>query len=163
MPKCEVGVRLARRVAVTTAVVTSSYADGDAHGDGGGQRGVEDRAALIWSRRQLIDGIRFRGRAGIPWRDMPEEYGPWGRAYDLFRHWQRNGTWQRILQKPVSIVVTAGQCGDSPQIEEALGRVRVPGLGPGRGSSRTCRSPLLLQATPQITMRDMIFYRIPVH
>ncbi|MFI7135764.1 transposase [Nonomuraea sp. NPDC050153] len=28
-------------------------------------------------RRQLIDGIRFRVRTGIPWRDMPEEYGPW--------------------------------------------------------------------------------------
>ena len=51
----------------------------------------------IWTRRQLIDGIRFRVRTGIPWRDMPEEYGPWGRAYDLFRRWQRNGTWQRIF------------------------------------------------------------------
>lgn len=53
----------------------------------------------IWSRRQLIDGIRFRVRTGIPWRDMPEEYGPWGRAYDLFRRWQRNGTWQRIFTR----------------------------------------------------------------
>ncbi|MFJ8589494.1 transposase [Streptomyces sp. NPDC093595] len=50
-----------------------------------------------WTRRQLIDGIRFRVRTGIPWRDMPEQYGPWGRAYDLFRRWQRNGTWQRIF------------------------------------------------------------------
>jgi transposase len=34
---------------------------------------------------------------------MPEKYGPWGRAYDLFRRRQRNGTWQRIftqLQAP---------------------------------------------------------------
>jgi transposase len=27
---------------------------------------------------------------------VPEEYGPWGRAYDLFRRWQRDGTWHRI-------------------------------------------------------------------
>jgi transposase len=26
-----------------------------------------------WTRRQLIDGIRFRVRTGIPWRDMPEK------------------------------------------------------------------------------------------
>ncbi|MEU9331454.1 transposase [Streptomyces canus] len=45
-----------------------------------------------WTGRQLIDGIRFRVRTGIPWRDVPEKYGPWGRAYDLFRRWQRNGT-----------------------------------------------------------------------
>ncbi|MEU9214212.1 transposase [Streptomyces sp. NPDC048415] len=32
----------------------------------------------------MIDGIRFRTRTGIPWRDVPERYGPWGRVYDLF-------------------------------------------------------------------------------
>nr|WP_329373921.1 transposase [Streptomyces sp. NBC_01483] len=37
--------------------------------------------------------MRFRVGTGIPWRDMPEQYGPWGRAYDLFRRWQRNGAW----------------------------------------------------------------------
>jgi hypothetical protein len=28
---------------------------------------------------------------------MPAEYGPWGRVYDLFRRWQRDGTWHRIF------------------------------------------------------------------
>ncbi|WP_371095945.1 transposase [Streptomyces sanglieri] len=54
----------------------------------------------IWTRRQLIDGIRWRTRTGTPWRDVPERYGPWGRVYDLFRRWQRNGTWQWIFTKP---------------------------------------------------------------
>jgi transposase len=53
----------------------------------------------VWTRRQLIDGIRWRTRAGTPWRDVPERYGPWGRVYDLFRRWQRNGTWHRILEQ----------------------------------------------------------------
>ncbi|WP_443051161.1 IS5 family transposase [Streptomyces sp. JV185] len=53
----------------------------------------------IWTRRQLIDGIRWRTRAGTPWRDVPERYGPWDRVYDLFRRWQRNGTWKRILEQ----------------------------------------------------------------
>jgi transposase len=43
-----------------------------------------------WTRRQLTDGIRFRVRTGVPWRDVPTEYGPWGRVYDLFRRWQRD-------------------------------------------------------------------------
>ncbi|WP_248845098.1 transposase [Streptomyces griseorubiginosus] len=30
-------------------------------------------------RRQLIDGIRFRIRTGVPSRGVPVEYGPWGR------------------------------------------------------------------------------------
>ncbi|MFE8950276.1 transposase [Streptomyces sp. NPDC007856] len=33
----------------------------------------------VRSRRQLIDGIRFRVRTGVPRRGVPVEYGPWGR------------------------------------------------------------------------------------
>ncbi|MEV5384404.1 transposase [Streptomyces sp. NPDC052721] len=44
-----------------------------------------------------MDGIRGRTRTGAPWRDVPERYGPWDRVYDLFRCWQRDGTWARIL------------------------------------------------------------------
>jgi transposase len=48
-------------------------------------------------RRQLIDGIRFRVRTGVQWRDLPDRYGPWQTVYGLFRRWQRDGTWKRIL------------------------------------------------------------------
>jgi transposase len=48
-------------------------------------------------KRQLINGIRWRVRAGSPWRDLPARYGPWQTVYGLFRRWQRNGTWARIL------------------------------------------------------------------
>lgn len=60
-------------------------------------RGKKSGRPPIWTRRQLIDGIRFRVRTGIPWRDVPAEYGPWARVYDLFRRWQRDGTWHRII------------------------------------------------------------------
>ncbi|WP_329347756.1 transposase [Streptomyces sp. NBC_01261] len=53
----------------------------------------------VWPRRQLIDGIRLRVRTGVPWLDIPVEYGPWGRVYDLFRRWQRNGTWRQIFTR----------------------------------------------------------------
>lgn len=42
-------------------------------------------------------------------------------------------------QKPMSIVITAGQRGDSPQFEIVLGRIRVPRLGPGRPRTRPRR------------------------
>ena len=38
-------------------------------------------------------------------------------------------------QKPLSIIITAGQRGDSPQFQAVLGRIRVP--RPGRGRPRT--------------------------
>ncbi|MGW5776485.1 transposase [Streptomyces sp. NPDC003863] len=42
-------------------------------------------------------------------------------------------------QKPMPIVVMAGQCGDSPQFEPVLGKVRVPRIGPGRPRVRPDR------------------------
>ncbi|MFI2207020.1 transposase [Streptomyces sp. NPDC020192] len=80
---------------------------------------------LTWARRQPIDGIRFRVRTDVPWRDMPAEYGPWGRVYahapgrrtEAEAHVHRDHGRQR---------------GDSPQFEVVLGRIRVPRLGYGR-------------------------------
>jgi transposase len=43
-----------------------------------------------WSRRQLLDGVRWRLRVGAPWRDVPERYGHWQSIYSLFRRWQRD-------------------------------------------------------------------------
>ncbi|ROQ36214.1 DDE family transposase [Streptomyces sp. PanSC19] len=42
-------------------------------------------------------------------------------------------------QKPLSIVITAGQRGDSPQFEPVLKKVRVPRTGPGRPRVRPDR------------------------
>jgi transposase len=60
-------------------------------------RGTRSGRPPKWTKRQLIDGIRWRIRAGTPWRDVPPAYGPWQAVYGLFRRWQRNGTWMRIL------------------------------------------------------------------
>ncbi|MFD3729841.1 IS5 family transposase [Streptomyces sp. NPDC058671] len=169
-------------------------------------QGIKPGRPQVWTRRQLIDGIRWRTRTGAPWRDVPERYGPWDRVYDLFRRWQRDGTWARIVtrlqaeadakglitwdvnvdstvcrahqhaagaakrgiskrsrpaglavepadhglgrsrggltskihlaveqgQKPLSVVITAGQRGDSPQFEPVLEAIRVPRMGLGR-------------------------------
>lgn len=50
-----------------------------------------------WSKRQLIDGIRWRVRVGAPWRDVPDCYGSWQAVYALFRRWQQAGIWQQIV------------------------------------------------------------------
>jgi transposase len=47
--------------------------------------------------RRLVDGVRWRVRTGVPWRDLPFEYGPWQTVYGLFRRWQRRGVWARLL------------------------------------------------------------------
>ena len=61
-----------------------------------------------WSRRQLIDGIRWRVRTGSPWRDLPVGYGSWAAAYGLFRRWQRNGNWRRLVIALQALADAAG-------------------------------------------------------
>jgi transposase len=59
--------------------------------------GIKSGRLPTWSKRRLIDGIRWRTRTGAPWRDVPARYGPWQRVYGLVRRWQRDDTWRRIL------------------------------------------------------------------
>jgi transposase len=46
--------------------------------------------------RQVLNGILFRTRTGVPWRDVPDRYGPWETLYKRFARWQTDGTWARI-------------------------------------------------------------------
>lgn len=76
--------------------------DGRTVGPAGGTlaRGVKPGRPPIWTQRQLVNGIRWRTRAGTPWLDVPEWYGPWDRVYDLFRRWQRDGNRKHIFTEP---------------------------------------------------------------
>jgi transposase len=47
--------------------------------------------------RQIVNGILWRLTTGVPWRDLPERYGPWQTVYSRFRRWQRAGVWDRVL------------------------------------------------------------------
>lgn len=62
-------------------------------------KGVKPGRPSVHGERQLINGMRFRTRTGIPWRDLPERHGPWETVYGLFRRRQRNGAWHRIFEQ----------------------------------------------------------------
>ncbi|WP_394356414.1 IS5 family transposase [Spiractinospora alimapuensis] len=49
--------------------------------------------------RKVINAILFRTRTGIPWRDLPERYGPWETAAGRHRRWSLDGTWDRIAER----------------------------------------------------------------
>jgi transposase len=63
----------------------------------------------LWSKRQLVDGIRWRIRVGAPWRDVPACYRSWSAMCALFRRWQRDGTWQRMLTALQALADAAGR------------------------------------------------------
>ncbi|MER7000682.1 IS5 family transposase [Streptomyces sp. NPDC000410] len=50
------------------------------------------------NHRTVINGILFRQRTGIPWRDLPARFGKWKTVHDRHRRWSADGTWDRILR-----------------------------------------------------------------
>jgi transposase len=90
----------------------------------------------IWPRRQLIGGIRLRVRTEVLVAGHPLEYGPWNRVYDLFRRWQRNGTWQRILTRLQSLAAAKGAIVWDSSVDSTVRRAHqhaARGPGPQAG------------------------------
>ena len=47
--------------------------------------------------RTIMNAIFYVLRTGMPWRDLPERYGPYTTAYNRFNRWSRRGIWKRIF------------------------------------------------------------------
>jgi transposase len=83
----------------------------------------------LFSKRQLIDGIRWRVRAGTPWRDVPVCYGSWSAVYGLFRRWQRDGTWARIVTALQALADAAGRITWDVSVDSTIARAHQHAAG----------------------------------
>lgn len=48
--------------------------------------------------RLFIEAVLYRYRAGIPWRDLPERFGPWQMVWQRFDRWAKSGVFDRIFR-----------------------------------------------------------------
>ena len=49
--------------------------------------------------RRVLNAIFYVLRTGIPWRDLPERYGPYTTAYNRYNRWSRRGIWKRMFDQ----------------------------------------------------------------
>ncbi len=47
--------------------------------------------------RQVVEGIVYRLRVGMPWRELPAEFGPWQTVWKRHRRFHTDGTLTQIL------------------------------------------------------------------
>jgi transposase len=92
-------------------------------------RGKKPGRPPEWTKRQLIDGIRWRVRTGAPWRDVPERYGRWQTVYGLFRRWQRNGTWRAVLTRLQGRADAAGLITWDVSVDSTIARAHQHAAG----------------------------------
>ena len=55
------------------------------------------------SDRMFIEAVLYQARTGIPWRDLPDEFGDWNAVYHRFRRWEKRKLWKRLWQRFQSI------------------------------------------------------------
>jgi transposase len=79
--------------------------------------------------RQVLNGILFRVRTGIPWRDLPERNGPWETVYKRFARWQTDGTWARIEAALRTQAEVAGELDWDAQIDTTVVRAHQHAAG----------------------------------
>ena len=117
--------------------------------------------------RQVVEGVIYRYRCGLAWRDLPASFGPWQTVWKRHRRFSEDGTWDKIHQTLLAQADHAGEVDWTVSVDstinrahqhatnlprekaDAVGVPRVPGVpgslgrqrarGPHRGLSRTTR------------------------
>ena len=52
----------------------------------------------VLSDRLLIEAVLSLARTGLPWRDLPKDFGRWDAVYNRFRRWEGRGVWRRLWE-----------------------------------------------------------------
>ena len=45
--------------------------------------------------REFLEAVLDRARTGLPWRDLPEDFGGWNAVYRRAKRWRLAGNWDR--------------------------------------------------------------------
>jgi transposase len=61
------------------------------------ERGRKARPAKL-SNRLFMNAVFFLAKTGVPWRDLPERFGPWKTVHAKFSRWNASRVFDRILQ-----------------------------------------------------------------
>src|SRR3954449_3461443 len=57
-----------------------------------------DRGVTAKDNRLFLEAVLWRVRAGLPWRDLPPEFGHWNSVFTRFRRWVRAMVFERIFK-----------------------------------------------------------------
>ncbi|MFC9854104.1 IS5 family transposase [Streptomyces prasinus] len=98
-----------------------------------GQPRVEDR--------RVINGMVYKIRTGISWRDLPERYRPWQTVCTRFRRYAIDGVFTRALQQIQARVDAAGDIDWLVQIDSPIIRAHQHAAATGRKGGGTGDEP----------------------
>ena len=81
------------------------------------------RGRPFCNSRIIVEGIIYRYRTGIPWRDLPRaEYGPWQTVWKRHRRYAVDGTWDRVFAQILADADAAGDIDWNVSIDATINR-----------------------------------------
>lgn len=72
--------------------------------------------------RRVVEAILWRYRTGSPWRDLPDEFGPWITAYKRHRRFAGDGTWDKVFAEVLKSADAAGLIGWDVSVDSTVNR-----------------------------------------
>jgi putative transposase len=48
--------------------------------------------------RMFFEALLYLARTGVPWRDLPGEFGSWDAVYNRFRRWVHSGSLRALFE-----------------------------------------------------------------
>ncbi|QPL04715.1 MULTISPECIES: IS5 family transposase [Actinomyces] len=73
--------------------------------------------------RQVLDGIIYRYRTGVAWRDLPERFGPWQTVCKRHRLRAGDATLDRVRQRLPAQADASGEVGWDVSVDSSVVRV----------------------------------------
>lgn len=61
-----------------------------------GKPGDPGRSAA--DNRLFLEAVFWIARTGVPWRDLPETFGPWNSVFRRFRRWTLKGVFESVFK-----------------------------------------------------------------
>jgi len=83
----------------------------------------------------VVEGIVFRLRTGLAWRDLPPEFGPWQTVWKRHRRFSVDGTWDRILRQLQVDADADGRIDWRISVDSTIARVHQHGATAARSVS----------------------------
>lgn len=90
------------------------------------------RGRPFGEHRRVVEGIVYRYRAGIPWRDLPERYGPWQTVWKRHHRFSLDGTWDRVLSTVLAEADAAGTIDWNVSVDATINRAHQHGTNMSR-------------------------------
>ncbi|WP_067523299.1 transposase [Nocardia uniformis] len=88
---------------------------------------------LVHSRftnnRLVVEGMLYRLRTSLPWRDLPEHFGPWQTVWKRYRRYAADGTWDRMLTALLALADTTGDMDWVVSIDSTIVRAHQHAAG----------------------------------